>query len=192
MMADLTVLVSPTVPHPRPQSALGFSLNFARRSQPELVSPVMVTLEAADPSSAPSSPVESRTFDEALLSPPKRTSRRHRTKSSVSSKESKRPQSAPPTKNPFSEPVNRRVFSTFPSTSTDTRELKRPPPPLCEFSHFVSPFSDTSPYRSSPPNDFLAQNEAFRRHRSIILTCFPSRAACHIPCCWPFPRHTYR
>ncbi|KAJ8596024.1 hypothetical protein M405DRAFT_806285 [Rhizopogon salebrosus TDB-379] len=89
----------------------------------------MVTLETADPSSAPSSPVEVRTFDEALLSPPKRTSRGHRTQSSVS----KRPQSAPPTKVSFSEPVKpppRRVFSTFPSTFPHTRELKRPPPPL--------------------------------------------------------------
>ncbi|OAX39069.1 hypothetical protein K503DRAFT_849711 [Rhizopogon vinicolor AM-OR11-026] len=129
-MADLTVLVSPTPFHPKPQSALGFSLNFARRSQPELNSSVMVTLETADPSSAPSSPVEVRTFDDALLSPPKRTSRRHRTQSSVSSQRS---QSTPPTKVSFSEPVKpppRRAFSTFPSTFTPTRELKRPPPPL--------------------------------------------------------------
>jgi hypothetical protein len=191
-MADFTVLVSPTLPRPRPQSALGFNLNFARRSQPELVSPVMVTLETADPSSAPSSPVEVRTFDEALLSPPKRTSRGHRTQSSVSMK---RPQSAPPTKVSFSEPVKpppRRVFSTFPSTFPHTRELKRPPPPLCEFSHLVCLFSRTSPYRSSPPNDFLAQNKAFRRHRRILFTRFPSRATRYFPCCRPFPRHTCR
>jgi len=127
-MADLTVLVSPTPFHPKP---LGFNLNFARRSQPELKSSVMVTLETADPSTAPSSPVEVRSFDEALLSPPKRTSRAHKTQSSVSSQ---RPQSTPPTKVSFAEcvkPPPRRV-STFTSTSTHTRELKRPPPPLCE------------------------------------------------------------
>ncbi|KAG0696624.1 hypothetical protein DFH29DRAFT_1025197, partial [Suillus ampliporus] len=129
MATDLKVLVSPTpLHHPRPQSALGFSLNLARRSQPELASPVMVTLETADPSTAPSSPVEVRTFDEALLSPPKRTFKGHRNQPSIS-----RSQSAPPRHVSFSEPVEpspRRVLSTFPTTSAYTRELPRPAPPL--------------------------------------------------------------
>ncbi|KAG1721888.1 hypothetical protein EDB19DRAFT_1646137 [Suillus lakei] len=127
-MADVTVLVSPTPLYSRPQSALGFNLNLARRSQPEFASPVMVTLETADPETAPSSPVEVRTFDEALLSPPQRSFRGHRNQSSIS-----RSQSAPPRQVSFSEPVKpppRRVFSTFPTTSAYTRELPRPAPPL--------------------------------------------------------------
>ncbi|KAG2337387.1 hypothetical protein BDR05DRAFT_777468 [Suillus weaverae] len=127
-MADVTVLVSPTPLYSRPQSALGFSLNLARRSQPEFASPVMVTLETADPSTAPSSPVEVRTFDEALLLPPRRSFRGHRNQSSIS-----RSQSAPPRQLSFSEPVKpppQRVFSTFTATSTYTRELSRPAPPL--------------------------------------------------------------
>ncbi|KAG2070816.1 hypothetical protein BDR04DRAFT_1128339 [Suillus decipiens] len=126
-MADVTVLVSPTPLYARPQSALGFSLNLARRSQPEFASPVMVTLETADPSTAPSSPVEVLTFDEALLLPPRR-SRGHRNQSSTS-----RSQSAPPRQASISEPVKApplRVFSTFPTASTHTRELPRPAPPL--------------------------------------------------------------
>lgn len=150
-MADVTVLVSPTPLYPRPQSALGFSLNLARRSQPELASPVMVTLETADPSTAPSSPVEVRTFDEALLLPPKRSFRGHRNQSSSS-----RSQSAPPEQVSFSEPVKaptRHVFSTFPTTSTYTRELPRPAPPLCESSS-VYLFSGTNPYYTVRPRTF--------------------------------------
>jgi len=151
-MADVTVLVSPTPLYPRPQSALGFSLNLARRSQPEFASPVMVTLETADPSTAPSSPVEVRTFDEALLLPPKRSSRGHRNQSSIS-----RSQSAPPTQVSFSEPVKappRRIFSTFPATSTYTRELPRPAPSLCESSLSIYFFSDTNSYRTVRPRTF--------------------------------------
>lgn len=184
-MADVTVLVSPTPLYSRPQSALGFSLNLARRSQPDFASPVMVTLETADPSTAPSSPVEVRTFDEALLLPPKRSFRGHRNQSSIS-----RSQSTPPRQVSFSEPVKappRHVFSTFPATSTHTRELPRPAPPLCESSHPVCLFSDNRSLSHSPPKDFLAQDKAFGRHWRILFSRFPSGSTVHLSCCRPLP-----
>ncbi|KAF8840275.1 hypothetical protein BDN67DRAFT_878269, partial [Paxillus ammoniavirescens] len=137
-MSDLTVLVSPTPLYPR-QHSLTFS--FASQSQNDLTTtrPVMVTLESVDSDEEPSSPVQVRALNDALLSPPRNTFKAARTSPG---RPPQRPSSAPPlcappSTGPISDPesvtppsrsFSGRVFSSF--APTDRSELSRPPPPL--------------------------------------------------------------
>ncbi|KIK94616.1 hypothetical protein PAXRUDRAFT_782392 [Paxillus rubicundulus Ve08.2h10] len=135
-MSDLTVLVSPTPLYPR-QHSLTFS--FARQSQNDLTTtrPVMVTLESVDSDEEPSSPVQVRALNEALLSPPRNTFKAARTSSARSPQRPSVPPLRVPSSTGISDPesvappsrkISGRVFSSF--APTNRSELSRPPPPL--------------------------------------------------------------
>ena len=139
IMADLTVLISPT---PLPKSnSFG---RFTRSNDSPVSRPIMVTLEMVDNStSAPSSPIN-RNFNQALLSPPRNTFK-SRPKNHLSSP--RRPASAPPQRTSFGDDLSgiedstgssrtlleRKILSSFASTNTKGGELIRPAPPLCEY-----------------------------------------------------------
>ncbi|KAH7886472.1 hypothetical protein F5I97DRAFT_1806994 [Phlebopus sp. FC_14] len=131
-MSDITVLVLPTTP---PRHSFGF--NFARRSQNDLTQtahrPVMITLERVDSGDVPPSPVDARTLNEALLSPPKNTFKAARFPLQVPKRSASEPPHTSLTRTSDASNPQKRTFTDrySPSVaSTHRGELLRPPPPL--------------------------------------------------------------
>lgn len=149
-MADLTVLIAPTVLYSQPRAATsGFSFPRPGRSKTPVSRPrsIMVTLEKAGPSSSPTESDLVSSPDQSLLSPPINTwksAQRQRTRHRPT-----RSQSAPPSRTYFERPDShidspplvgpqvpkrRQTAHTLNTIGTSRGgELLRPAPPLREF-----------------------------------------------------------